>query len=61
MKRETMTDNFHARKKAIEFAEWMNINAVRSDEHEWRWKGDKYKAVYTTDILWDIFLQIKVK
>ena len=39
----------------LDFAEWMNIEAIRTDEHEWKYRGDNYKKRYSTEALFVIW------
>jgi hypothetical protein len=35
-------------KNALDFSEWLDINGIRNGQHEWKYKGDNFKAKYTT-------------
>ena len=37
------------------FAEWMDLNCVRNNEHEWKYRGDKYSKVYSTKEMFEIY------
>lgn len=37
----------------LKFAEWLDINGVRNDRHEWKYKGDNYTKKYTTKEMFD--------
>lgn len=47
----------YAKEKAIAFGEWVDINAIRNGEHEWKYSGDNYTKKYTTEQLYEIFNQ----
>ena len=36
------------RNKSLLFAEWLDIEGIRNDKHEWKWCGDNWKGRYTT-------------
>jgi len=40
---------------AIGFAEWLNIEAYRDGEHEWKYRGDNYARKHSTQEMLDIF------
>jgi hypothetical protein len=45
----------YAKQEAIGFNLFMEINAVRNGEDEWKYKGDNFKQQYTTDQLYTIY------
>lgn len=58
MKKEILEQTIPHKDRAMAFAEWIDVNAVRTNEHEWTWRGDNFKDRYTTSVLWDIFTQL---
>lgn len=42
---------------AIEFAEWIDINGVRSDEHVWRYRFDNYVKKFTSSEMFEKFVE----
>ena len=39
----------------LAFGEWIDINGIRSNEHEWTWKGDNWRKKYSTDEMYNFF------
>lgn len=49
-------------KDILGFAEWMDIEAIRSDEHVWKYRGDNFSKKYSTEALYKIWkLQLNEK
>lgn len=40
----------------LEFAEWLDTNCVRNNEHEWTYRGDNHEKEYSTREIFDVFL-----
>jgi hypothetical protein len=38
------------------FAEWIDLNGIRNNEHEWKYKGDNYVCRYSTEEMYQLFL-----
>lgn len=38
---------------SLDFAEWIDINGIRNDRHEWKYKGDNYSKRWTTQQMFD--------
>jgi hypothetical protein len=45
-------------KEAFLFAEWLDTNCARNGNHEWRWRGDNYKKIYTTEDMYYKYIEI---
>jgi len=41
--------------KSLLFAEWLDLEGIRNDIHQWKWKGDNYIGRYTTKKMYIIF------
>jgi hypothetical protein len=37
------------------FAEWINLNGIRNNEHEWKFKGDNWTGRYSTEEMYNFF------
>lgn len=37
------------------FAEWIDLNGIRNNEHEWMFKGDNWTGRYTTEEMYNLF------
>lgn len=44
--------------EAVRFAEWVDINAVRANKHEWTCRTDNYSKRHTSDELYQQFLSL---
>ena len=38
---------------SLDFAEWININGIRNDEHVWTYKGDNFTKKRSTQEMFD--------
>ena len=43
----------------LTFAEWVDINCVRSGHHEWTYREDNYKVKRTTEEMYQIYYNEK--
>jgi len=41
------------------FAEWMDINSIRTNEHEWCCQADKFKKRCSTKEAYELFIKEK--
>jgi hypothetical protein len=39
------------------FAEWMHLNAIRNDEHLWKYRGDNWTTTLTTKEMYNLFVK----
>ena len=39
----------------LEFAEWMDLNCVRNNQHEWMYRGDNFTNKFSTEKLFNVF------
>ena len=39
------------------FAEWTDLQCIRNNEHEWKYRGDNYKTIYSTEEIFDLYLK----
>lgn len=47
----------HAKRIAIAFVKWMDLDAVINGPDTWQWRGDNFRISYTTDQLFDKFIE----
>ena len=40
-------------KISLDFAEWIDIQGIRSDMHQWKYKGDNYSKKHSTQEMFD--------
>lgn len=45
----------HGVQMSLDFAEWIDIEGIRADRHEWTYKGDNYVKKYTTSEMFDLW------
>ena len=50
--------NAHAKRIAIAYGEWQDVNAVRNGFHEWTVGCGASKKSYTSDQLFDYFIEL---
>ena len=46
---------------AVEFAEWIDINGIRNNEHKWKYKFDNYVKKFTSKEMFEKFIEIRNK
>lgn len=46
---------------AIEFAEWIDINGIRDNEHNWKYKFDNYVKKFTSIEMFEKFIEQRKK
>jgi len=42
--------------RTLLFAEWLDINGIRNNQHEWKWSGDNWTGRHTTKEMYAIFI-----
>ena len=42
------------------FAEWIDVEGIRAERHQWTYRGDNYEKKHTTEEMYNIWKEIKI-
>lgn len=51
----------YAKQQGSAFVRWMDVDAIRNGENLWQWRGDNFRVDYTTEQLYDKFIEQQSK
>lgn len=51
----------YAKQQGSAFVRWMDVDAIRNGENLWQWRGDNFRVDYTTEQLYNKFIEQQSK